>query len=90
MVREASTGELLAERYEYLGIATNNVAEYRGLLAALTAAKEIDPHAYVEARMDSRLVVEQMSGRWQVKHPDLRPLVAAKARRCRRRLGPGT
>ena len=75
VVREASTGELLAERYEYLGIVTNNVAEYRGLLAGLTAAREIDPAAYVECRLDSRLVVEQMSGRWQVKHPDLRPLV---------------
>ena len=75
VVRDASTGELLAERYEYLGTATNNFAEYRGLLAGLTAAREIDPEAYVEARMDSRLVVEQMSGRWQVKHPDLRPLV---------------
>jgi broad specificity phosphatase PhoE/ribonuclease HI len=75
VVRDASTGELLAERYEYLGIATNNFAEYHGLLAALRAAAEIDPSAYVEARMDSRLVVEQMSGRWQVKHPDLRTLV---------------
>jgi broad specificity phosphatase PhoE/ribonuclease HI len=75
VVRDASTGELLAERYEYLGVATNNFAEYHGLLAGLRAAVEIDPSAYVEARMDSRLVVEQMSGRWQVKHPDLRPLV---------------
>ena len=75
VVRDASTGEVLAERYEYLGTATNNHAEYRGLLAALEAAREIDPNAYVDARMDSRLVVEQMSGRWQVKHPDLRPLV---------------
>ena len=75
VVREASTGEVLAERYEYLGVVTNNVAEYRGLLAGLTAAAEIDPSAYVECRLDSRLVVEQLSGRWQVKHPDLRPLV---------------
>jgi broad specificity phosphatase PhoE/ribonuclease HI len=75
VVREASTGEVLAERYEYLGIVTNNVAEYRGLLAGLTAAAEIDPSAYIECRLDSRLVVEQLSGRWQVKHPDLRPLV---------------
>jgi ribonuclease H / adenosylcobalamin/alpha-ribazole phosphatase len=75
VVRDASTGELLAERYEYLGTATNNFAEYRGLLAGLTAAREIDPEAFIDARMDSRLVVEQMSGRWQVKHPDLRPLV---------------
>ena len=39
VVRDASTGELLAERYEYLGIATNNFAEYRGLLAGLEAAQ---------------------------------------------------
>ena len=75
VVREASTGEVLAERYEFLGVVTNNVAEYRGLLAGLTAAAQIDPQAYIECRLDSRLVVEQLSGRWQVKHPDLRPLV---------------
>ena len=75
VVRDASTGEVLAERYEFLGVVSNNVAEYRGLLAGLAAAKEIDPEAYVEVRCDSRLVVEQMSGRWQVKHPDMRPLV---------------
>ncbi|MDQ1465003.1 MAG: ribonuclease / adenosylcobalamin/alpha-ribazole phosphatase, partial [Actinomycetota bacterium] len=75
VVRDASTGEVLAERYEFLGVVSNNVAEYRGLLAGLTAAKEIDPEAYVDVRCDSRLVVEQMSGRWQVKHPDMRPLV---------------
>ena len=49
VVRDASTGEVLAERYEYLGVATNNVAEYRGLMAGLDAAHEIDPEAYIEA-----------------------------------------
>ena len=78
-VRDADTGELLAEVAEVLGTATNNVAEYRGLLAGLGAAAAIDPAAAVRVRMDSRLVVEQMSGRWQVKHPDLQPL-AARAR----------
>ncbi len=79
VVRDASTHEVLVERAESLGVATNNFAEYHGLLAGLRAARELDPHAWVEARLDSRLVVEQMSGRWQVKHPDLRPLVREAA-----------
>jgi broad specificity phosphatase PhoE/ribonuclease HI len=79
VVRDAETGDVLAERAEYIGVATNNVAEYRGLIAGLTAAREIDPHATVEARLDSKLVVEQLSGRWKVKHPSMRPL-AVRAR----------
>jgi probable phosphoglycerate mutase len=79
VVRDADTGELLAEVAEAIGIATNNVAEYRGLLAGLAAAGVIDPHAVVEVRADSKLVVEQMSGRWQIKHEDMRRL-AAQAR----------
>ncbi|QBI54759.1 bifunctional RNase H/acid phosphatase [Streptomonospora litoralis] len=75
VVRDASTGELLAEVAEALGVATNNVAEYRGLIAGLAAAGGIAPGAAVEARMDSKLVVEQMSGRWRVKHAALKPLV---------------
>jgi broad specificity phosphatase PhoE/ribonuclease HI len=78
-VRDGDTGELLVETAEYIGTATNNVAEYRGLIAGLRAAHAIDPAATVDVRMDSKLVVEQMSGRWQVKHPDMRPL-AAEAR----------
>ncbi|MCZ9344034.1 reverse transcriptase-like protein, partial [Streptomyces sp. TRM76130] len=62
-----------------LGVATNNVAEYRGLLAGLRAAHGLDPEATVHVRMDSKLVVEQMSGRWKIKHPDLKPL-ATEAR----------
>jgi probable phosphoglycerate mutase len=75
LVRDARTGHVLAERAGYLGVATNNVAEYSGLIAGLEAARAIDPEALVEVRMDSRLVVEQMSGRWQVKHADMRRLV---------------
>jgi ribonuclease H / adenosylcobalamin/alpha-ribazole phosphatase len=74
VVKDAVTGEVLAERGETIGVASNNVAEYRGLIAGLAAAHEIDPDASVEARMDSKLVVEQMSGRWQVKHPDMKVL----------------
>src|SRR6478735_10294428 len=74
LVRDAATGEVLVRRAEYLGAATNNVAEYRGVVAGLTAARELDPDAEVEVRLDSKLIVEQLSGRWQVKHPDMRVL----------------
>ena len=74
LVKDAATGELLAERAEAIGNTTNNVAEYRGLIAGLQAAAEIDPAATVEVRMDSKLVVEQMSGRWKIKHPSMQPL----------------
>jgi probable phosphoglycerate mutase len=64
---------VLAERAEPLGTASNNVAEYRGLIAGLTAARALGA-AEVVVRMDSKLVVEQMSGRWQVKHPTMQEL----------------
>jgi probable phosphoglycerate mutase len=79
-VRDAADGEVLAEQAETLGVTTNNVAEYRGLIAGLRAAREIDPDAVVEARLDSKLVVEQMSGRWKIKNADLQVL-ALEARR---------
>ncbi|GAB2829957.1 bifunctional RNase H/acid phosphatase [Streptomyces daliensis] len=74
VVKDAATGETLREAAEYIGVATNNVAEYRGLVAGLRAAYELDPDADVLVRMDSKLVVEQMSGRWKIKHPDMKPL----------------
>ncbi|MFC9062752.1 bifunctional RNase H/acid phosphatase [Streptomyces sp. NPDC057074] len=80
VVLDAATGESLVEAAEYLGVVTNNVAEYRGLLAGLRAARELDPDARVHVRMDSKLVVEQMSGRWKIKHPDMKPLAAEAAR----------
>ncbi|MBA2948747.1 bifunctional RNase H/acid phosphatase [Streptomyces himalayensis] len=76
VVKDAATGETLVEAAEYIGTATNNVAEYRGLLAGLRAAHELDPAARVRVRMDSKLVVEQMSGRWKIKHPGMKPLAA--------------
>ncbi|NEC86729.1 bifunctional RNase H/acid phosphatase [Streptomyces sp. SID12501] len=79
VVIDAATGETLAETAEYIGVATNNVAEYRGLVAGLRAARELDPTAAVHVRMDSKLVVEQMSGRWKIKHPDMKPLAAEAA-----------
>ena len=86
VVRDASSGEVLAERYESLGTTTNNVAEYQGLIAGLETAAELAPGADVQVRMDSKLVVEQMSGRWQIKHPAIRPL-ASRASAAARRLG---
>ncbi|MFE5938774.1 bifunctional RNase H/acid phosphatase [Streptomyces sp. NPDC056470] len=80
VVLDPVTGETLAERAEYIGVATNNVAEYKGLVAGLKAARELFPDAAVHVRMDSKLVVEQMSGRWKIKHPDMKPLAAEAAR----------
>ncbi|MFD8543804.1 bifunctional RNase H/acid phosphatase [Streptomyces sp. NPDC059649] len=79
VVLDPETGEALAEAAEFIGTATNNVAEYKGLVAGLRAALALDPEARIQVRMDSKLVVEQMSGRWQIKHPDMKPL-AAEAR----------
>ncbi|MER7046658.1 bifunctional RNase H/acid phosphatase [Streptomyces jumonjinensis] len=80
VVIDAASGETLAEAAEYIGVATNNVAEYKGLVAGLKAAYALDPEAKVHVRMDSKLVVEQMSGRWKIKHPDMKPLAAQAAR----------
>ena len=65
---------VLIEIAEKIGIATNNVAEYQGLIAGLRAANKIDPAAHIEARLDSKLVVEQMSGRWKIKNIPLAKL----------------
>ncbi|MFJ9879357.1 bifunctional RNase H/acid phosphatase [[Kitasatospora] papulosa] len=72
----------LAEAAEYIGVATNNVAEYRGLIAGLKAVRDLFPDTPVQVRvrMDSKLVVEQMSGRWKIKHPDMKPLAEEAAR----------
>jgi broad specificity phosphatase PhoE/ribonuclease HI len=86
VVRDADSGEVLAELSESLGTTTNNVAEYSGLVAGLEKAADLAPGADVDVRMDSKLVVEQMSGRWQIKHPALRPL-ATRASQAARRLG---
>ncbi len=69
----APDGTVLAERAAALGVVTNNVAEYSGLIAGLEAARDLGAST-VTVRMDSKLVVEQMSGRWKVKHPDMKPL----------------
>ncbi len=78
VVWSADRSIVLAESKQAIGRATNNVAEYRGLIAGLEEAAKL--HASeVAVSMDSKLVVEQMSGRWKVKHPDLAEL-HAKAR----------
>ncbi len=58
---------------EYLGVRTNNVAEYTGLLRALALAAELGARE-VELLLDSQLIVEQLHGRWKVKDAKLRPL----------------
>jgi probable phosphoglycerate mutase len=78
VVLDPETGAVLVERAEAIGTATNNVAEYGGLIAGLAAASSLGA-TEVEVRMDSKLVVEQMSGRWQIKHEQMRRL-AAEAR----------
>ncbi len=65
---------LLVEVSERIGVTTNNVAEYKALIAGLEAAAQYGP-TRVRVRADSKLVVEQVKGRWKVKEPHLRPLV---------------
>lgn len=71
VVIDQTTGMVIREIARFIGIASNNVAEYVALIAGLEAALEIDSNADIEVRMDSKLVIEQMSGRWKIKHPDM-------------------
>lgn len=71
VVIDSTTGQVIREISRYIGHATNNVAEYVALLAGLQAAIEIDPISTLHVRMDSKLVIEQMSGGWKIKHPDM-------------------
>ena len=66
-------GTVLAELHGGLGIATNNVAEYNGLLSALQWAID-NGHAAVHVKADSELLIRQMRGEYKVKHPSLQPL----------------
>ena len=70
----SEAGQIVAELFEFIGSATNNVAEYSGLIAALQYVNKLDPYAKIEVAMDSKLVVEQMSGRWQIKNEGMRAL----------------
>jgi len=80
VLKDADTGEVIAEEGTTIGVARNNVAEYSGLIAGLRLAEAYAPEAEVEVRMDSKLVVEQMSGRWKIKHPDMKPLAREASR----------
>ncbi len=72
-------GEVVDEAHETLGVATNNVAEYRGLLLGLRRARELGADE-VDVVNDSELVAKQVNGLYKVKHPDMKPLHAeAKA-----------
>jgi ribonuclease HI len=70
---EHPDGSLVEEFSDAIGVATNNVAEYRGLLAALDYALAHDCRS-LTVRSDSLLLVKQMRGEYKVKHPGLRPL----------------
>jgi probable phosphoglycerate mutase len=76
---DSETGIILAEVALFIGVATNNVAEYRAVLAAIEVANEIAPNASIHVRMDSKLVVEQMSGRWKIKNEGMQDLSAQLA-----------
>ncbi|GAA4941532.1 putative phosphoglycerate mutase [Nonomuraea thailandensis] len=85
VVMDASDGQVLAEAAEAIGVTTNNVAEYRGLIAGLRAVLDLGGDgAHVAVRMDSKLVVEQMAGRWKIKNEGLRPLAAEAGTLVRR------
>lgn len=75
VVLEEST--VVAELSERIGVTTNNVAEYSGLIAGLKEINKLDADAHVLVRMDSKLIVEQMCGRWQIKNPEMRRLAQA-------------
>jgi probable phosphoglycerate mutase len=76
---DSKSGSVLAEVALFIGIATNNVAEYRAVLASIEVANEIFPEAELLIRMDSKLVVEQMSGRWKIKNEGMQQLATAMA-----------
>lgn len=73
-----TTGKRVVEVADYLGVATNNVAEYEAVLRGLTKLRNEFPEGYfarakVIIRMDSKLVIEQLKGNYKVKHPNLAP-----------------
>jgi ribonuclease HI len=74
-VLSTADGEVVDEAHETLGVATNNVAEYRGLLLGLERARELGA-TEVEVVNDSELVAKQVNGQYKVKHADMKPLHA--------------
>ncbi len=82
-VLQDESGRVLAAKALYLGRATNNVAEYRGLLLGLALARGLGSRE-VEVQLDSELVVRQLCGEYRVKHPGLRQLWAQAVRELHR------
>ena len=80
---EGARGEKVAELNEFLGVRTNNFAEYSALLAALEFALERG-HRRLRVVADSELMVKQIKGQYQVKSPELRPLYDEAKRRIAR------
>ena len=76
ILRDAETGEVLAELARFLGVRTNNYAEWTAVEDALGEALRLGA-TRVDLRMDSELVARQISGRYRVKHPDLKPIHAS-------------
>ena len=72
----------LTERNEYIGEATNNVAEYRALLLGLELARELGAEE-VEVINDSELIARQIGGEYKVKHAGLKPLFSEAMRELR-------
>jgi len=75
IVITAGDGSVLARANDYIGVATNNAAEYRALLLGLERARELGARE-VEVVNDSQLVARQVTGEYRVKKADLRPLHA--------------
>jgi ribonuclease HI len=75
-------GEVIDEAMEFLGRATNNVAEYRGLILGLDRAKALGA-TEIELYNDSELVAHQINGRYKVKHADMKPLYLDAMERLR-------
>ena len=76
ILRDAGTGEVLAELARFLGVRTNNYAEWTAVEDALTEALRLGA-THVDLRMDSELVARQITGRYRVKHADLKPIHAS-------------
>lgn len=76
VVIDPVSDQVIATAGVLCGVASNNVAEYRGMIEGVHTALAIAPGASLHIKMDSKLVVEQMSGRWKIKHPDMQSLAA--------------
>jgi len=76
ILRDAEKGDVLAELARFLGVRTNNYAEWTAVEDALREALRLGA-THVDLRMDSELVARQISGRYRVKHPDLKPIHAS-------------